>query len=79
MEFTKKNVIALLTDAKEIFTKLSRDNKEEANSLSESFSKAYYEGRSSALDSCANYLGDLIFWVEDYMKETSDYMEAKDF
>ena len=78
MEFTKENVIKLLTDAQDLMSKTSKEHA----TKSEEFAKHkgicdWYEGKAQAYSSCSAYLGDIINWIKDYMTTTEDLIDKE--
>ena len=78
MEFTKENVIKLLTDAQDLLVKLSKNNKEQFEEFKEIKGlKEYHEGKMQAFDLVSEYLGDIINWINAFMLETNDYIDKE--
>ena len=78
MEFTKENIIKLLTEVKDTMKKCS----EEHLLKSEEFSKHkglydWFEGKAQAFDSCSNYLADTIDLIQKYYKTTEDIIDKE--
>lgn len=78
MEFTKENVIKLLTDVKDTMEKFSNDHLLK----SEEFSKQkglcdWFEGKAQAFNSCSKYLADTIDLIEKYYETTADCIDRE--
>ena len=80
MEFTKENVIKLLTDAKDLMNKFY----DEDDTSAKKFAKRgrdrlanWYEGKSVAFNFCKSFLDDIIILINDYMEETHDYIDKE--
>jgi len=78
MEFTKQNVIKLLTDAQDLINQLSKQNKDKSvefknvRGLTE-----YHKGKNHAFELVSSYLKDIIKWIDEYMLDTNDHINKE--
>ena len=78
MEFTKENVIRLLNDVSSTIRKLATDNELKMEEFEgERGLYDYFQGKTQALNSTADYIDDTINFVDKFLLTTEDLIDKE--